>query len=271
MVVIWATAVLVVLSTGGWAASVVRRDANAADQLWGVAQIAVAGTCLVLGEARTGRSWLCAALIAVWGARLTAYLVIRDRHRGEDWRHRRERERRRRFAWSSLPQIFWFQLVGGGLVVGLPMFAVVSDGQPALGWLDAAGVALWAAGLAIEALADVQLTRFRADGDNAGRVLDRGLWRYSRHPNYFGETVLWLGTALVGVASGAWWALFSPLLVLVVVLRVIGVAAMDDHLRATRGDEYLRYMRTTSAFVPLPRRSGNRSRSGAPSTVLGRP
>lgn len=255
MVVVWAAVVLLFLATAGWVASLVRRNANVVDQLWGVAPVAVAITCLTVGDERPARSWVCAAMVAIWGVRLTAHLVVRDRGGGEDWRHRDARARHPRFAWRSLPELFWVQLVGGGLVVGSPMFAVVTSGQPPLRWLDALAVALWGVGFTVEVVADLQLTRFRSDHANHGRLLDSGLWAYSRHPNYFGEALLWTGIALVGVAAGAWWALLSPALVLVIVLRMTGVRAMDAHLLATRGADYVDYVRTTSPFVPLPKRS----------------
>lgn len=255
MLVLSAAAALFVLSTAGWTISVVRRNANVVDQLWGVSMIVVAAVSLIAGETTTPRSWLSAALVSVWGVRLSFHMAWRDRHRGEDWRHRRARETKAQFVWRSLPEIFWFQLIGGGLVVSLPMFAVVSEPQPALGWLDMLAVAIWVAGLTIESVADIQLARFRADPNNRGLVLDHGLWRYSRHPNYFGEVLLWAGIALLGVAAGEWWALLSPLMVFIIITRITGVAAMDRHLRDTRGEEYARYVCTTSAFVPLPKRA----------------
>lgn len=135
------------------------------------------------------------------------------------------------------------------------MLAAVSEGQPPLAWLDAVGVILWLGGITSETVADLQLARFRGEPANRGRVLKKGLWRYSRHPNYFGELLVWVGIALIGVAAGAWWALFSPILVAVIILRVSGVAAMDRHLAISRGQEYAEYVRTTSALIPLPRRS----------------
>ena len=255
MVVVWAASALLVFATFGWVLSVVRRNANIVDQSWGLAQIVVAAVCLVGGEVRTARSWLCAGLVAAWGLRLSVHLGTRDRGRGEDWRHRQAREAQRHFVWRSLPEVFWFQLVGGGLVVGLPLFAVVSAPQPGLGWLDAMGVVVWTVGLAVEAVADLQLARFRDDPANRGAVLKSGIWAYSRHPNYFGEVTVWIGVALLGVAVGAWWALFSPVMVLLVVLRISGMAVMDKHLAESRGGDYEDYVRTTSAFVPLPKRS----------------
>ena len=254
MLLFWAGAALFALAIGGWALSVVRHNANVVDQLWGVSQVVLVAVCLVAGEERTARSWLAAALVTTWGARLTIHLVLRDRARGEDWRHQEARRRHEQFALRSLFELFLFQLVGGALVVGLPLFAVVSDGQAPLGWLDALATSVWATGFLVETLADRQLARFRTDTNRRGSVLDTGLWRYSRHPNYFGDFLQWTGIALLGVAAGHWWALFSPLTMLVILLRISGVTIMDDHLRSTRGESHTRYVRTTSAFVPRPRR-----------------
>ena len=264
MVVVVAATGLLVLGTAGWLRSLRRDDATVVDHLWGVAQVVVVGAALVFGEERTTRSWVCGALVATWGLRLSAHLIARDRHRGEDFRHREARARRRRFRQTSLVELFWFQLVGGGLVVGLPMLAVVRSEQPPLGWLDALGVAVWATGFTIEVVADLQLSRFRRHPPGGGALLDQGLWRFSRHPNYFGEALSWVGVALLGVAAGAWWSLVSPALVLVVVLRMTGVAAMDRHLAATRGAAYAHYAGTTSPFVPLPRRGGAPASPGRP-------
>jgi steroid 5-alpha reductase family enzyme len=256
MVVVWAAIALLALSTAAWLYSLVVRDASVVDALWGVSQIVIAGIALTAGESVTARSWLTALLVSVWGVRLAAYLVVRARGRGEDWRHQRARARQRHFVWRSLPEVFWFQLVGGGLVVGLPLFAVVAGSQPPLGWLDLVAVIIWAVGFLVEVVADLQLARFRRQRSTGEGLLQAGLWRYSRHPNYFGETVLWIGVALLGVAAGAWWALLSPVMVLVVILWVSGVAVMDQHLSTTRGDPFAELTRTTSAFVPRPRRSG---------------
>ena len=255
MAVLWTALGLFVLSTAAWLLSVMRANANVVDQCWGIAQITVASVCLLAGETRTSRSWLCAAIVTIWGLRLTIHLTIRDRGRGEDWRHREARRSKPGFRWRSLPEIFWFQLIGGGLGVGLPMFAAVSKGQPPLAWLDAVGIILWLGGITFETIADLQLAKFRGETANRDRVLKHGLWRHSRHPNYFGELLVWVGIALIGVAAGAWWALFSPMLVAIIILRVSGVAAMDRHLAISRGQEYAEYVRTTSAIIPLPRRS----------------
>lgn len=249
----WSVLALVVLAFGGWAVSVRLGNASIVDVLWGVALVVVTIAALATGPELTARSWLCAALVAVWAARLVRHVGMRSLREGEDWRHRGLRARSPRFVARSLVELFLFQLVGGGLVVGLPIMASVRPGQPSLGLVDAVAVLTWAGGFALEATADAQLARFRERAP-VGSLLDSGLWRCSRHPNYFGEAVQWVGIALLGVAAGSWWSLLSPAMMLIVLLQMTGVRQMEQHLRETRGEAYEVYARSTSAFVPMPKR-----------------
>jgi steroid 5-alpha reductase family enzyme len=251
-VLAWVVLGLLLLAVGGWAVSVRLGNASIVDVLWGPALVVVTVATLATGSELTARSWLCAALVGVWAARLVHHLGLRALREGEDWRHRALRARSPRFAARSLVELFLFQLVGGGLVVGLPIMASVRAGQPSLGVVDALGVLTWAGGFTVEATADAQLGRFR-ERSPRGSLLDSGLWRYSRHPNYFGEAVQWLGIALLGVAAGSWWSLLSPAMMLVILLRMTGVRLMEQHLRETRGEAYEAYARSTSAFVPMPK------------------
>ena len=259
------------LALAGWAISIRTCDVGVVDRLWGIAQVVVVAACLVVGETRTARAWLCAALVTVWGLRLSGYLWWRERGSGEDWRHNEKRRTQPGFWWRSLSETFLVQLVGGGLLIGAPMLAVVSGNEPSLVTLDFVGVAVWALGLTIETTADFQLARFRAQPSNRGLLFREGLWRFSRHPNYLGEITLWLGIALVGLASGEWWALISPAMVLVVMTRISGTRVMDEHLSRTRGSTYDAYVRTTSGLIPgRQRRATQASDADAPSTVAER-
>jgi steroid 5-alpha reductase family enzyme len=121
-------------------------------------------------------------------------------------------------------------------------------------WLDAAGLALFATGFALETIADLQLQRFRSAAARGDQVLDRGLWRYSRHPNYFGECCVWWGIGLSALSTGAWWSLLSPLLMTVLLLRVSGVTLLEADI-GQRRPAYADYVRRTSAFVPWPPRA----------------
>jgi steroid 5-alpha reductase family enzyme len=252
--VLWGTAAVLGFATAAWVLSVVRGNATVADRAWGLTFVVLAWTYVATGPSVTARSVLAAALVTVWGLRLAVHLTLRDWGQGEDWRQREQRQRTRNFSWTSLLTVFWFQ-ASGAVLVGLPLLAAVREGQPSsLGWLDGAGVAVWATGFLLEAVADLQLARFSSQPDNRGRVLDAGLWRYSRHPNYFGDAVMWWGLGLLGLAAGAWWALVGPATMLVILLRFSGVAVMEPHLQATRGAAHADYVARTSAFVPRPPR-----------------
>jgi len=153
--------------------------------------------------------------------------------------------------------VFWLQAALAWLV-SAPLLAA-SRGAAPLGPLDAAGLLLVLGGLAFESIADEQLRRFKGAPENRGRVLDRGLWRYSRHPNYFGECCVWWGFACFGIAAGYWWSAASACLMTWLLLRVSGVALLERTITARRAG-YAEYSRRTSAFAPLPPRRPRRGR-----------
>ncbi|HWH14265.1 MAG TPA: DUF1295 domain-containing protein [Miltoncostaeaceae bacterium] len=236
-----------------WAVSVRLRDASIVDPVWGLA-FAVVGLCAALaGDGDGARRVLLAALAVVWGLRLFAYLALRRRGAGEDFRYAAMRARNpRTFARRSLVTVFGLQaaLV---LVVSLPL-QMAPLGDAPLGALAVAGVVVWAVGLLFEVVGDAQLARFRRDPANRGRVLDTGLWRYTRHPNYFGDFLVWWGLYLVALeAGGTWWTLVGPLVMSILLVRVSGVALLERDIAARRPG-YADYVRRTSAFVPLPPR-----------------
>ena len=137
-------------------------------------------------------------------------------------------------------------------IISLPLAGAIS-GQSEIGFLDYAGIALFLVGLFFESIGDLQLSRFRRDTENAGQVLDTGLWRYTRHPNYFGNFTLWWGFYLVALSAGAWWTVVSPLLMTFLLLKVSGVAMLEKDI-GTRRPRYQQYIRRTNAFFPgLPR------------------
>ncbi|MFH1330256.1 MAG: DUF1295 domain-containing protein, partial [Actinomycetota bacterium] len=204
------------------------------------------------GEARR---WLLVSLVTVWGLRLGAYLAYRNLGKGEDYRYVAMREKAGgRFWIVSLFKVFLLQ----GLllwVVSLPVQAGQLPSVPdGIGPLAIVGTALWAVGLFFETAGDAQLARFKADPANKGKVMDRGLWRYTRHPNYFGDFVVWWGIYLVALEGhGTWWAVAGPLLMSFLLLRVSGVAMLEKTI-GTRRPGYGEYVRRTSAFVPRPPR-----------------
>jgi steroid 5-alpha reductase family enzyme len=256
---LWTAGFVGVYMLAIWSVSVLRRDASVVDPAWGPGFLGVALVALVHAGDPTARGWLAAALAGVWALRLGAHLTWRSWGEPEDFRYAAMRARHgRRFAWVSLVTVFGLQ---GVLmwIVSLPLQLAPSAGSS---WpcTVPAGVLLWALGLGFEVIGDVQLARFRRDPGNAGRVLDTGLWRYTRHPNYFGELVLWWGLWLVSLDGPARiWSAVSPALISFLLLRVSGVPLLEAGLRRRR-PEYADYVARTSPF--LPRRPRSPARAG---------
>jgi steroid 5-alpha reductase family enzyme len=239
-----------------WLISLALRDASVIDPVWPLGFVAVAITAFVAGDGDEGRRLLILVLVGLWGLRLSGYLMWRNAGKGEDFRYAAMREKRGPSFWIiSLVTIFVLQ---GVLmwVVSLPVqLAAVPD--RGLGWLAAAGGAAWAIGFAFESIGDWQLARFKADPSNTGKVLDSGLWRYTRHPNYFGDFCIWWGLYLVAVAGGGWWAVAGPLLMSVLLMRVSGVTLLEKDI-SERRPAYRDYVQRTNAFFPGPPRPPQR-------------
>lgn len=232
-----------------WLASVRLRDASIVDAFWGAGFALAAWSAALAGEGGGARRWLALALVTLWGARLSVHLLHRNLGHGEDRRYAAMRAAHgERFWLVSLGTVFLLQ---GALLlaISLPVLAAVAAPPSPLGALDAAGLLVFAAGFAFEAVGDRQLARFKADPANRGRVMDRGLWRLTRHPNYFGDATLWWGLGLLGAAAGAPWTLVSPALMTFLLVRVSGVALLEKDI-AERRPEYRAYVARTSAFVP---------------------
>ncbi|MCA9514247.1 MAG: DUF1295 domain-containing protein [Myxococcales bacterium] len=240
-----------------WLVSLARRDASVVDPFWGAAFALVAwGVAALAGTPISGRPLLLLALVSAWAARLTAYLLWRSRGKGEDYRYRAMRERwGDRFPLVSLGTVFLLQ---GALVaiVSLPVQHGLTAGAVGpLGLVDVVGAAIVAIGLFFEAVGDAQLAAFKADPDNRGQVMDRGLWRYTRHPNYFGDFCVWWGLFLVSQGGAfAWWTLVGPVVMSTLLLRVSGVALLESTITERR-PAYAAYIRRTSTFFPWPPRA----------------
>jgi steroid 5-alpha reductase family enzyme len=244
--------VLFVAATLTWLLSLPLKNVSYADSLWSLLLFA-AGVCYALGnDPRAPRLSLVLWLLALWAARLALHVSRRHMRLGEDPRYQALRERHQpRFGLKSLYLVFWPRVVLAW-VVSLPLLGAFGSNQR-MGWLDVAGVALWAFGFLFEVVGDRQLARFRKDPANAGKVLDRGLWRLTRHPNYFGESCIWWGFYLLALAAGAWWAVAGPLLLSFLLLRVSGVAPLERHIGKSR-PQYADYVLKTNAFLPGPPR-----------------
>jgi len=239
-----------------WLVSLAKRDASIADVFWGPGFALAAGTAFVVGEGGDpARRALALGLVTLWGLRLGGYLLWRSWGEDEDPRYQAMRRHHgERFGRVSLFSVFGLQ---GALLwfVSLPVQVVQLSPGGGLGWLDALGTAIFAVGLFFETVGDAQLARFRADPANAGRVMDRGLWRYTRHPNYFGDFCVWWGLFVIALSTPAGiFTLASPIAMSVLLLRVSGVALLERSI-GRRRPGYARYVERTSAFFPRPPRA----------------
>jgi len=255
VVKLWLAALPVLLGLGlvAWVIATARRNAGLVDIFWSLFFLAGAAVYAVVSAGQGARALLVLAIVAIWSLRLAIHLALRNWNAPEDYRYRAIRARNEPgFAWKSLYLVFGMQAVLAWLI-SAPLATAIEARGP-LGALDVVGAALALFGIAFETVADAQLARFKADPTNAGRVMDRGLWRYTRHPNYFGEFCVWWGLYAIALAAGAWWTLFSPLLVTVLLLRVSGVALLEKDI-GERRPGYRDYAARTNAFFPGPPRS----------------
>ena len=238
-----------------WLLSLVKKDASIVDICWGPGFVLIGAVCYLTTNGYHARKLLITALVAVWGLRLALHILLRNKGKGEDFRYKAMRARfGDKFPVVSLFTVFGLQ----GLlmwIISLPIQIAEISREPArLTWLDWAGAAIWLTGFLFESIGDAQLALFKADLGNKGKVMDRGLWRYTRHPNYFGDALLWWGLFVMALSTpdGA-WTVISPLLMTGLLMKVSGVALLEKTLTRTK-PEYNDYVRRTSAFFPwIPR------------------
>ena len=236
-------------------ASLVRRDASLVDRVW---SLMIAAPALVYASQTSWtspRAIVLQVLVLAWGLRLAAYITWRNWGHGEDRRYQAIRARNEpHFALKSLVLVFALQTVLAWIVSAPTLAALAGDGR--FGALDVAGIAVALAGFLFEAIGDAQMAAFKRDAAHRGQVMDRGLWRYTRHPNYFGEACFWWGVWLLALAAGglaAAWTVVSPLLMTVLLLKVSGVAMLEKDI-GERRPAYRDYIARTNAFVPGPPR-----------------
>lgn len=237
--------------TALFAVALRRKDNSVADIGWGIGFLVVWAVTFLLEPGGTPLQLLAGGLVSVWGLRLSAHVFLRNRGRGEDFRYAQWRRRwGRTFILRSYLQVFLLQGIFLGLIA-TPVVLINRAPSAAIGGPAVAGGVIWLAGFVFEAVGDGQLKRFRREPANRGRIMTRGLWRLSRHPNYFGESLMWWGLAVLGLSvPGGWIGLVSPLVLTFLLTKVSGIPLLEKKYRGN--PEFEEYARRTNAFVPGP-------------------
>ena len=249
-------AVVVVFMTLLWIYSVRLANASIVDSFWGAGFVLQTWVYFVLtpGDFSLRKLILC-MLVTIWGLRLSLHIYRRNHGKPEDFRYQEFRRRYgAKYWWFSFFQVFLLQGVLM-FIIGAPLLlAQISPTPNTLTLLDVIGVVVWIVGFYFESVGDAQLAHFKSNPGNKGKLLNTGLWAYTRHPNYFGDAAQWWGYYLIALGAGGWWTIFSPILMTLMLVKVSGVGLLEKTLAKTKPG-YQDYMQTTSAFVPwLPRR-----------------
>ncbi len=254
-VLLGAAAAIVVLMIATWLLSLAWQDASIVDPVWPLGFVIVVWVTRAIAGGNDARQWLLVAMVTLWGLRLSGYLAWRKRDAPEDFRYQAMRRHYgERFGLISLFTVFALQGVLMWLV-SLPAQLGQVSVNPDIGVIGVIGVVVWLLGITFETVGDAQLARFKARPESAGQVMDRGLWRYTRHPNYFGDACVWWGIALVAAETGIGAVgIVGAVAMSVLLVRVSGVPMLERTM-AKRRPGYADYVARTSAFIPRPPKS----------------
>ncbi|MDH3612441.1 MAG: DUF1295 domain-containing protein [Gammaproteobacteria bacterium] len=249
------TALYAILAVGffAWLLSVVKRNVSFVDSLWSLFFLIATGVFAFSAHPLGARGLLVVTLVTCWALRLSIYITARNWGEAEDYRYQAIRTKNEPgFAFKSLYIVFGLQGLLAWLIA-LPLLPAVTEAT-GLGLFDAIAILLWTVGFIFEAGGDYQLLQFRKNPDNRGQVLNTGLWRLTRHPNYFGDFCVWWAYYLFALSAGGWWSLASPILMSFLLLRISGVVMLEKTITQRR-PEYAEYIRRTNAFFPGPKRN----------------
>jgi steroid 5-alpha reductase family enzyme len=249
--------VVLVLMTLLWIVSLMLKNSSIVDIFWGTGFVVTTWAAFLLTpDGFAARKLLVGVLVTVWGLRLSLHILTRNWGKPEDFRYQAWRKQAgAAWWWRSFFKVFLLQ---GILmwIIGAPLVAAqTSAASHALTWLDYLAIPVWAIGFFFEAMGDWQLAQFRANPANKGKLMNTGVWRYTRHPNYFGDATQWWAYYLIAAAAGGFWTIFSPIIMTALLMRVSGVTLLEKTLKETKPG-YKEYVETTSEFVPwFPRKA----------------
>lgn len=249
-------AVVLGMMTILWLVSLKLKNASIVDIFWGMGFVLAAWVYFFLTpEFTSARKWLLPILVTIWGLRLSIHILLRNAGKGEDFRYVKWREENgASWWWRSFFKVFLLQ---GILlwIISAPLLAAQRS-NTALGVLDIIGAALWAVGFFFEAVGDAQLKAFLANPENRGKIMDRGVWGLTRHPNYFGDSAQWWGYYLLALAAGGWWAIFSPIMMTYLLTQVSGAKLLEQTMMQKPG--YPEYAARVNGFFPwFPKKNKN--------------
>ncbi len=246
-------AILLVYMSLCFVVSLIRKRNDVADVAWGLGFVLMTGASFFLSGDSGIRGMLVGVLVSIWGLRLAWHIHRRNKGKAEDYRYLAWRkEWGKWFYIRSYFQVYLLQGLFLFLIVS-PVLLINKNAGPSLVLLDFLGVAVWLVGFYFEALGDAQLARFIKNPENKGKLMQSGLWAYTRHPNYFGEVVQWWGLWLIALSvPGAWLGIVGPMTITFLILKVSGVPMLEKKLEGN--PEFAEYKRKTSIFIPLPRK-----------------
>jgi steroid 5-alpha reductase family enzyme len=246
-----AAVIIVIFVTLLWIWSVFIKNVSIIDIFWGLGFVIVNMFYACMSGDLTARKLLVLILVSIWGLRLAIYLAIRNTVKGEDFRYQEFRKNYgpKRYWWFSFFQTFLLQAVLI-MVISLPLLGInTSSSSGALNGLDYLGILVWLIGFIFEAGGDYQLMRFKQNPKNKGKILDVGFWKFSRHPNYFGDSAVWWSYAIFSIASGYYWQIIGSIIMTLLILKVSGVSLLEKSLKDTK-PLYRDYIKKTNSFLP---------------------
>jgi steroid 5-alpha reductase family enzyme len=234
-----------------WVVSVIIKNVSIVDLFWGLGFVLTSGFYFLKAGGYETRKIILVVLTAIWGIRLSVYLAWRNAGKGEDFRYKQFRKNygEKRYWWISFFQTFLLQGILMWLI-SAPLLGAQYYGQSRhLSIIDFTGITLWIIGFFFETAGDIQLAIFKADPRNKGKVMDKGLWRFTRHPNYFGDSAVWWGYGFICLASGSWLPVMGSVLMTALIIKVSGVALLEKSLKEQK-PQYREYIEKTSSFLP---------------------
>jgi len=231
--------------------SILIKNVSIVDLFWGMGFVITAAFYFLKTGAPETRKIILLTMVALWGFRLSAYLTWRNYGKGEDFRYREFRRNygENRYWWISFFQTFLLQGILIWLISATLLGAMFYSHEKQSGILDFSGILLWIIGFTFEAGGDLQVARFRSKPSNKGKVLNTGFWRYTRHPNYFGDSAVWWGYGLFCISAGSYLPVLGSILMTALIIKVSGVALLEKSLKDKK-PEYKEYIEKTSPFLP---------------------